>query len=168
MAQALIRREAGFRTKPLTLNRAAAFARCLGARPERFAGVEIHRSRRVAADSPKCWYVVYFAASAAREQQLLAAQQGRRAAKALDEGRDYVFVRDESDRFYWCQSTSGEVWTCTLEGCDCPDKTFNLPPELLCKHSLALADHIERGEVLEFRRIPAPADRAEDTAEVNR
>ena len=141
---------AQFRTKCLPLARAASFARCLQANPN-FGAVTIEESARAKGEAR--WFVAYVPTNPERIASVLADQQDKRQAKASTEGACYEFVADESGRFFWCLSTSGEVYEVTRHSCSCPDFEHRCRHAgLACKHMLA---HRTAALVGEFEKVPA-------------
>lgn len=147
--QTLSSNGAGYRTRPMSQDRAEQFARCLAANP-RFEGVVVLGSR-----SPGKSVVVYRPANLGRQAELLDDQQNTRAARADAEGGNYVFAANGDGR-WWCLSTSGETYLVSLSGCDCPDHTYRCGAAgLACKHMLALASNL--GRQVTFAPVtPAP------------
>jgi hypothetical protein len=141
-----------FRTRLLSLNQAAAFARCLG-NNARFTSVEIQTSRR--ATSEKRYFVTWRPANPARVQVMIDRQQDARSRRAEEQG--FTVCKDTEHDFWHVHShSSGEVYETTLEGCSCPDWQFRCKANnLACKHQLAAALAIGRGEVAEFEPVPS-------------
>lgn len=133
-----------YRTRPLTLDVASRFARCLAGNAQ-FTGVEIVEAPR----SPGKYVVRYLPANPERAQAIRDREQDSRAARAASEGDGYTFCLDESRRFFWCLSVSGEVYEVSERSCSCPDHQFRCGPNgMRCKHQLALAEG--RGTVASF------------------
>ena len=125
-----------YRTKLMDRTRAFQFAQCLEANPL-FAAVEVEESKRSAGK----FFVSYVPSNPERRRELVAREQDKREAKAITEGAEYVFCldKDAGRPFWWCLSTSGEVYEVTPQACNCPDHTFRCGPNgLKCKHQLAL------------------------------
>lgn len=131
-----------YRTKAMAdEKRAKAFAACL-AKNSRFTGVAVVRSERTKAPA---WYVTFAPVNPARQAAIVAGEQGKRQAKAAEEGAAYIFVLDEDGArpFLHCfNPKSGETYTLGTDGrgCDCPDSTYHLQGTgLKCKHGCAVA-----------------------------
>lgn len=127
-----------YRTKCLSIEAAARFARCLGAN-QKFTGVEIERSNR--AKGEKCWIVLFQPASEARQESLEQRQQDTRAQRAAAQAFTFCADKDSGRLFWWVFShSSGETYEVSEHSCSCPDQTYNLRgTSLRCKHRLALA-----------------------------
>ena len=124
-----------YRTKLMTKEQADRFARCLSGN-RAFTQVQVTEPPR----SPGKFFVSFLPASEQRQAAMKAREQDKREALAGSEGRDYLFVLDDSRRFFWCQSTSGEVYETTERGCSCPDFHYRCQRAgVRCKHQLALA-----------------------------
>jgi hypothetical protein len=155
-----------FRTLCLTLNRAAAFARCLSGNP-RFDEVEIIESKRARGENR--WIVRYLPRNPDRQQAMLDRQQDARTERGHSEA--FTFVADCDHPFYHCLShASGEVYGVSAHGCDCGDAYYRLRGTgLRCKHQVALLLALERGEVAEFEPVPPrPVDRRAEQDEFTR
>jgi predicted nucleic acid-binding Zn finger protein len=136
--QSLSRDGACYRTKLLDLEQAARFARCLGANPL-FSAVAVEESPRSAGR----FFVSFVPTNPERRQAMVAREQDKRHEKAVTEGQRYLFCLDKDGGrpFFWCLSTSGEVYEVTPETCSCPDHQFRCAPNgLKCKHRLALIE----------------------------
>jgi hypothetical protein len=137
---------AHYRTKLMERQRAEQFAKCLEANPL-FTSVTVEESRR----SPGRYLVSFQPANAERRVDMLVREQRSREARARAEGAGYVFCLDtDAGRpFFWCVSTSGEVYETTVESCSCPDHHYRLRGTgLSCKHQLALSAGL--GEMRSF------------------
>lgn len=129
-----------YRTRCMDLERAARFARCLGANP-RFARVTIEESGR--AKGSNRYFVQYAPVNGEQLAARMADQQEQRAARAAAEGHGYTFCRDliGGNVFHWCLSTSGEVYEVTPRSCSCPDRHYRgNANNLACKHMIALVN----------------------------
>lgn len=128
---------AHFRTKCLTIERAGAFAKCLGENA-RFANITIETSAR--AKSASRYFVQFDAANCERMDALRGRQQDARAQRAEQQTFTFCLDKDAGRSFFWCWShSSGEVYETTEHSCSCPDAEFRCKPNrLLCKHSIAL------------------------------
>lgn len=143
----LSRNGAQYRTQLLSQEHAEQFAACLRGN-ELFDGVMVYESERAKHESRR-WYVVYHPSNPDAREALLQRQEEKRAAKSEAEGQDYLFIKDQdSGRFYWCASTSGEVYEVTLlGGCTCPDLEHRCREAgIRCKHQIALEKAVERGQ----------------------
>jgi hypothetical protein len=144
MARTLTNATNGFRTRPLTLERAASFARCVRANRQ-YEQVEIVASR-----SPGK-YCVQFAPTAQRRQEYLYdLQQESRRQRALAEGGQYLWFRDPDWPGYAvCFSVSGEHYLVSMQTCQCPDWEYRCKANnIRCKHQIALHDALTEGRLL--------------------
>lgn len=143
-----------FRTKLLRYDRARRFAKCLKANP-RFCEATVEPS--VKARGQACHFVQYRPHNPDRQYQQIDRQQEKRLQKALTEGRCYQWHLDTDGRrpFYWCLSTSGEVYEVTSGDCTCPDYEYRCTKvySLRCKHILALEAAYERGELMRLAEV---------------
>ena len=108
-----------YRSKTMTVERAAAFARCLAANAERFTSVEI-----VLARTKETQYLVQFRpVDPERQGDIYEQQWNVRAERAQQEGAEYIFWRDaDKAGVTWCfNPQSGETYEVTPFGCTCPD-----------------------------------------------
>ncbi len=130
---------ANYRTKLMTADAAARFARCLSGNG-RFAHVAVVESPL--AKGEKRHFIAYRPASEARQAELLQDAQDERLVRAALQGHRYEFVLDESGRYFHCLSlASGEVYQTTEHGCDCPDSTYRCQGAgIVCKHVHALRE----------------------------
>jgi len=126
---------AQFRTKTMEDARALRFSSCLKANP-RFVGVAVCPCPKKLGHS----YVTFNPASDPNGEAILARQQDARALRAATEGRDYIFVADDSGKFIWCMNPiSGETYEVTSVDCTCPDHHYRCRPAgIQCKHIVAL------------------------------
>jgi hypothetical protein len=128
-----------YRTKCLTLDAAARFAKCLVAN-SRFLGVEIAESNR--ANGDKRWFVQFRPQNPERQAEMRERQQTAREERAQVQQFAFCLDKDGGRPFYWCHSlASGEVYQVDAEGrgCTCPDFLHRCQPNgLKCKHALAL------------------------------
>ena len=144
----LSRNGAQFRTKLMTEAHAESFAAALRANSQ-WDGVMVYESPR--AKGEKRHYVVYHHADGAQRQALLQRQEDKRAARAEAELDHYLIVPNECGRFFWVQSTSGEVYEVTRFDCSCPDHEHRCREAgIRCKHQIAL-------EVVTQERTPLAA-----------
>jgi predicted nucleic acid-binding Zn finger protein len=125
-------------TKAMTEEAANRFAACLQAN-KAFTEVQVCPAPR----SHGKFIVTYVPVNEERRRAMLVRENDARLLRAYLEGGSYLFVADESARFFWCQSASGEVYEVTSRSCTCPDHTyrgsrFGIP----CKHILALTEGI--------------------------
>ena len=129
--------QVSYRTKLMELERAASFAKALGAN-DRFKGVTIETSAR--AKSAARYFVQFSPTNTDRYQEMLDREQDARALRACEGSFTFLADKDAGRAFYWCHShQSGEVYQTTEQTCSCPDATFRCAPNgLLCKHSLAI------------------------------
>lgn len=128
-----------YRTRLMDRARADRFARCLHAHPH-FTGAMVCESDR-AKNPVRRYFVAYHPSNPERCADLLQQQEDQRRAKAETEGRDYLFCLDKDGGrpFFWCLSTSGEVYEVDAHSCTCPDFQHRcLPAGIKCKHILAL------------------------------
>jgi len=141
-------------TKLMDIEHAGRWARCLTAN-SRFTSVEIQTSRRAKSAHVR-YFVTYLPSSASRQTAMLDRQQDARNRRADEQ--EFTFCHDGDHDFYHCLShTSGETYDVTLNSCSCPDHQFHCAANgLACKHRLALASALRRGEVGEFETVPAP------------
>lgn len=166
MAVYCARGAVGYRTKALPLEQAASFARCLRGNAD-FTDVGLEESRR----APGKWLVTFLPSNPARVADIAQRQADARQARAENEGRDYLFCADKDGGrlFWWCLSTSGEVYEVTPESCSCPDEEYRRCPGG-CKHQRALRLALAEGRVGEFQpageiaRVRAAEDRADADA----
>jgi predicted nucleic acid-binding Zn finger protein len=79
-------------------------------------------------------------------------QQDARAQRAADQEFDFVLNKDSGRPFCWCHSLStGEVYETAERSCSCPDWIFRgQRAGIRCKHQIALAGAIVRGEIRTF------------------
>jgi predicted nucleic acid-binding Zn finger protein len=132
---------AAYRTKLLSATQAQRFAACLQANSS-FSAVAVEESPR-AKSADRKHFVSYVPANAARRAEMIEREQDARVVRGFTEGSDYVFCLDDSHRFFWCLSTSGEVYEVTSASCSCPDHTFRCKPNgLKCKHQIALREGV--------------------------
>jgi hypothetical protein len=139
---------AKFRTRLMDTQHAHSFAKALLANP-RFESVEVHFSLK--AKSPAQWFVSYRPASLERQRAILERQQDARLIRAIEQGSDYTWVPAEG--YFYCVSTSGEVYETTAAECSCPDRVYRgRAAGVACKHSLALANGL--GALVQVETIP--------------
>ena len=149
--QTLSQNGAAYRTKRLTQNHAEQFASCLRGN-DQFTNVEVVEEPRCKSENEKRYYVSYQPTDPSHAEALLQGHEDQRRVQAEVEGEQYLFVENpDGNRFFWCQSVSGEVYEVTLHGCNCPDAEFRCGPSgIRCKHSRALEKAQEGGVVLTF------------------
>ena len=143
-----------YRTKCMDLERAGRFARCLSANG-RFADVEIRESKR--AKGAERWFVCFLPVNPARIEAMVERQQSARAERAVTES--FTVVADPDHDFLHVYSHgSQETYEVCIEAatCSCLDFRYRGGPNMVCKHLIAAADALRRGEVGEFEVIPAP------------
>jgi predicted nucleic acid-binding Zn finger protein len=153
--QSLTHRGIRFRTRCLPHAQAERFAACLAAN-ERFRDVEVVESAR--AKGERRHFVEFLPANPERLAAMLSRQQDARQQRADTEGRDYVFALDKNAGrvFAHCfNPSSGQVYETTEHTCSCPDWEWRCSSlGLSCKHQLALAAALARGEVGRFEPEP--------------
>lgn len=151
-----------YRTKALSADQAARFAKCLSANPN-FGSVEVAPSPRAAGKQ----IVTYVPANTARQAAMLAREVDKRAAKAAEEGQEYGFALDPDSPqpFAWCfNPTSGETYEVTLFDCSCPDYRFRLKGTAVrCKHMVTLSQVV--AALPEFETVGKRAEGGGDAAE---
>ncbi len=127
----------GYRTKLMAQDRAERFARCLSGNP-RFVNVAVTESSR--ARGAAKWFVAYQPASEERQAELRQDAQDTRAERAQAQAENYLFVLDDTGRYFHCLNvTSGEVYETTEHSCSCPDATYGCRPAgIHCKHTTLL------------------------------
>lgn len=144
-----------YRTKALSPDQAARFARCLQANPH-FAQVRIHASPR---STGRC-FVAYTPTNPDRCAEMLAREADKRSAKAAAEGSAYGFALDPDSPqpFAWCLNpVSGETYEVTLFDCSCPDFRFRCQGVgVRCKHMVAFAAVVDT--VPEFQTVGRSAE----------
>lgn len=129
-----------YRTKPLAQAQAERFAQCISHNAA-FTNVEVQPSK-----SAGKFVVLYQPSNAQRLAELLDGEQAKREERAATEGQGYLFVLDDSSRYFHCLSASGEVYETTERSCNCPDWTYRgSKAGVACKHQIAL--HTGAGEV---------------------
>jgi hypothetical protein len=140
-----------YRTKLLTLERAAAFSRALQANP-RFAGVTIETSARAKSDAK--YFVQFVPSNPVCVQAMLDRQQQQRADRAATQPMTFICDKDAGRAYLLCWShTSGEVYELAADGthCCCPDKTWRSGPVgLECKHEISAKQALAEGRVGEW------------------
>lgn len=128
---------------------AERFAKCLRAN-RAFGNAFVAESHT--AKSDRRFYVAYHPSNPERCAELLDGERGKREVKALTEGHGYLFLKSEDAEFWFCLSTSGEVYEVHPLGCTCPDWEFRARGAgIPCKHVLALINdcgtRLERAQV---------------------
>lgn len=130
--QVISKGEIFHRTKLMEAARAERFARCLMAN-EHFAAVSVEESPT--AKSAKRCYVRYQPASDRRQADLVRGEMAARAQRAAEQAGNYLFVLDDSRRYFHCLNfESGEVYEVTERSCSCPDHTYRAAAVGACKH----------------------------------
>lgn len=125
-----------YRTVLMEMNRAAAFARCIGGNTH-FRDVEISDPRGKRGKR----FVSFRPTSSDRQGVMYQHQMDIRAARAANEGEDYIFWPDPDCRgSYWVfNPLSGETYQVTPFNCTCPDYEVRCRKAALhCKHMAAL------------------------------
>ena len=133
------------RTKPMPLERAAAFARCLEANRERFYGVEIVAART----KQEAYFVLFQPVNPERQAELYETEWSSRKRKAEGEGEHYIFWKCSDRKGVWfCfNPLSGETYEVTTFDCSCADYTYRCAAAgLHCKHQHALEIYGGRAE----------------------
>jgi SWIM zinc finger len=149
-----------FRTKCLTIERAGAFARALNAN-SRFTDVEIRESKKAKGDVR--WFVCFLPSSPARQAAMLEREQSAREDRAATQA--FTVVKDPDHDYHHVYShQSQECYEVSVPAatCDCPDFRYRANGSFLCKHLIACASAIRRGEVGTFEAVPAPRISAGD------
>lgn len=129
-----------FRTRLMREAQARNFAKALAARSA-FTNVTVQKHERAVTD--KAYYVVFAPRDPVRAGQLAAEAQQARKDRAKAQAANYIFVLDESGRYYHCWNTlSGEVYEVTCETCTCPDNEIRLRGQfgIRCKHRILLQE----------------------------
>ena len=133
-----------YRSKTMTVERAAAFARCLAANAERFTSVEIVLART----KETAYFVQFRPVNPERQGDIYEQQWNVRAERAQQEGAEYIFWRDaDKAGVTWCfNPQSGETYEVTPFSCTCPDYHYRCEKAgLHCKHQHALQMQREAG-----------------------
>ena len=126
------------KSKPLPLDRAAAFARCITANASRFFRVEI-------LPAPREKFRVQFATYSNSAYQ---AEYEKNAGRAAAEGSDYIYWQDtDNPRRVWVfNPASGETYPIDSGFCSCPQKQFRLNRAALhCKHEIEFDNRLAAG-----------------------
>jgi hypothetical protein len=126
-----------YRTKPMDIARAAAFAKCITANSARFTSVEIVEARTKAEQ----YFVTFRPTSETRQGDLYQEQWDVRKERAEVEGAEYIFWRDpDKAGVTWCfNPMSGETYEVTPFSCTCADYVYRCEKAgLHCKHMFAL------------------------------
>lgn len=127
-----------YRTALMERSRAFGFARCLNGNAGRFSDVEVLRSER--AKGCTSWFVRFRPARRERQGLLLQREWDKRAARAEEEGGEYIFWPDpDSAGDYWCfNPKSGETYQVNCFRCTCPDFHYRCNRAgIQCKHQQA-------------------------------
>lgn len=145
-----------YRTRATSQRDAARLAEALEKNPE----IEVWgiiRSERAKGSEDQGWFACWQPRDEGRQQDLVEEQQLLRADRARAEGSRYQFVVDRRDvdgqerTWAFCQSTSGEVYEVTLQGCTCDDwAKVGAAIGVFCKHQWELITRIQRGELATF------------------
>ena len=136
-----------YRTKTMTMSRAAAFARMIQSNADRFTSVEIKPAQRTRIAS---FIVTFQPVSRERQEDLYEQQFNARKDRAEAEGMDYIFWPDpDRTGVTWCYNpNSGETYEVQTFSCSCPDYHYRCEKAgLLCKHQQALTLQREAGVV---------------------
>lgn len=154
-----------FRTRLLPLSLAERFARCLAANATRFINVDVIHSDQ--AKGARMFFVRYSPVNPDRQADAITREQAKRTARALADGDAYQWFLDVDGRrpFYYCLSTSGEVYEVDAGSCNCPDYEFRCSrmahTGLRCKHIEALLLAYEQGRLTRLQDVyDTPAWRA--------
>lgn len=135
-----------YRTKPMELARAAAFAKCIEANAGRFTSVEISQARA----KTEQYFVTFRPTSETRQGDLYQAEWDARQQRAQEEGAEYIFWRDtDNPGVDWVfNPKSGETYQVSTFGCTCPDYMFRCEKAgLLCKHQQARTIQADAGRL---------------------
>jgi hypothetical protein len=143
-----------FRTRCMDIERAGRFARCLLANATRFTEVEICESKR--ARGEERWFVCFLPISLARQAAMVDRQQRAREVRAATQ--TFTVVADpDADFLHVYSHHSQETYEVSIPAatCSCPDQHYRGGANLVCKHLLAAADAVRRGDVGGFEVIPS-------------
>jgi hypothetical protein len=147
-----------YRTKLMSADRALSFVSCLS-KNSAFAQVEAVWGTNC---KPGQMFVQFRPASVEAQTRQFATEQNKRVARAATEGTGYVFVASEPGfnprngkaGYYYCLSTSGEVYEVNHVGCTCPDYRFRCDNAgLLCKHQIACRNAINEGRIMDWHEL---------------
>lgn len=120
------------RTQLLEAGPAERFARCLAANPL-FDAVTVEESKT--AKSERKFFVRFQPASGGRQIALIQAQEQLREQRAQEQASQYLFVLDDSNRYFHCLNLeSGQVYETTERSCSCPDHQYRGEAVGPCKH----------------------------------
>ena len=128
--------EVCYKSKPMNIDRAARFARCID-KNTRFYGVEI-----VPAKAGENFYVQF----RTKTNSAYEVEFNARAQRAAVEGADYIFWQDADKGNWWVfNPKSSETYELTLFDCSCPDHEFRCRKAgLHCKHRHALQMYLDK------------------------
>ena len=133
-----------YRTVLMEAERAAAFARMIGANDTRFCAVQIVPSNGKTAR----FYVTFRPVSADKCGDMYMAEYNKNVARAEAEGADYIFWKDtDKPMLAWVfNPKSGETYEMWQGRCACPQKRFRLDRAALhCKHELEFDSRLAAG-----------------------
>ena len=120
------------RTKLMEQDQAERFAQCLLANT-RFESVSVETSPT--AKSERRFFVRYSPTSNLCQANLIREEMAARAQRAQDEQDHYLFVRDDSGRyFHTLNMLSGEVYETCHNSCSCADFHYRGSVVGFCKH----------------------------------
>lgn len=138
-----------YRTCPMEPAQAQRFAKALTANKTRFIDVEIEDARTKTTKS----FVTYRPLNPTRQGDLYQAQYDQRLHRAEEEGDNYIFWEDETERFWWCLNPlSGETYEVTAFGCTCPDYHYRCEKAgIHCKHQHAKQRQADKGMLLRYQ-----------------
>lgn len=107
-----------YRTKLMEAERAAAFARMIGANTARFEAVQIVPST----GKTERYFVTFRPVNAQRQTDLYEAEYDKNVARAASEGADYLFWKDPDNvyRPWVFNPKSGETYPMDKGFCQCP------------------------------------------------
>jgi hypothetical protein len=144
------------RTKLMTAQRAANFAKCIEANTL-FHAVTVERSEK--AKGEKAYFVRYQPSNELRTLDMIAAQASARAERAADQRPAYEVHPAEG--FFYCLSPDGEVYETTEMNCDCPDYTYRGAVVGPCKHMLMLRSELPKEQPVTVAEIEQMFDTLE-------
>ena len=133
-----------YRTKLMEAERAAAYARMIGANETRFCAVKI-----VASTGKTARYFVEFRpVNIQRQADLYEVEYNKNVARAASEGADYIYWKDtDKPLLTWVfNPRSGETYEMWQGRCACPQKRFRLERAAMhCKHELEMDNRLAAG-----------------------
>jgi predicted nucleic acid-binding Zn finger protein len=124
-----------YRTKLMEAERAAAFARMIGANATRFEAVQIVPSN----GKTERFYITFRPVSAAKQSEMYQAEYDKNADRATIEGADYLFWKDPDSpyRIWVFNPKSGETYPMDKGFCQCPQAEYRCRKAALhCKHEI--------------------------------